>query len=98
MILVLLGLAIMFKSNYNLFDDVGTVPVSIFWIGFLHIYIWIVKKLAKWVNVWDWKEFEEGRGKRNEMFNDDKEAMKQDEDMNDEESEDNRVRDYRKVE
>lgn len=98
MILVLLGMAIMFKSNYNLFDDVGTVPVTVFWIGFLHIFILIVKKLAKWVNVWDWKEFEQGRGKRQETFNNDKEEMKNDEKINDEESEDNRVRDYHKME
>ena len=58
MILVLLGLAIVFNTQYDLFDDVATVPVVFFWSIFLLIFIEIVKKLAVLLNVWNYKKFE----------------------------------------
>jgi hypothetical protein len=58
MILVILGLSIVFEANYNFFDDVATVPILVFWVGFLHIFRIIVKKIAIFLNVWDYKNYE----------------------------------------
>lgn len=58
MILVLLGLAIVFKTQYDFFDDVATIPVVIFWCIFLYIFIEVVKKVAVLLNVWDYKKYE----------------------------------------
>lgn len=57
MILVILGLAIVFQANYNFFDDIATVPIIFFWTVFLFIFIEIVKKVAIFFNVWDYKKY-----------------------------------------
>ncbi len=54
---VILGLAIIFQTNYNFFDDVATIPIIIFWIGFLLIFIQIVIKIATTINIWDYKKY-----------------------------------------
>jgi hypothetical protein len=41
-ILVILGMAIVFQTNYNFFSDVATIPIVLFWIGFLFLFIFIV--------------------------------------------------------
>ncbi len=56
--LVILGLAIVFQTNYNFFNDVATIPISIFWVGFLLVFIQIVIKLATVVNMWDYKTYQ----------------------------------------
>lgn len=57
MILVILGIAIVFKAKYNFFDDIATIPIIIFWAGFLHIFIVVIKKIATLLNVWDYKNY-----------------------------------------
>jgi hypothetical protein len=54
MIFVILGLAIIFKTNYNLFDDVATIPNALFWMIFLYLFKWLMLKTAALLNVWDY--------------------------------------------
>ncbi len=42
MIFVILGMAIIFQSTYDFFEDIATVPIIIFWIAFLLLFILIV--------------------------------------------------------
>lgn len=58
MILVILGLAIIFKANYNFFDDVATIPIVAFWTVLVYFFIWLLEKLAILFNVWDYKDFQ----------------------------------------
>jgi len=60
MFLVILGIATMFQTNYNFFSDVAAIPVALFWIGFLQIFIFFVKKLGVLLNIWDYKKYKEG--------------------------------------
>ena len=55
---VILGFSIIFQTNYNFFDDVATIPVLIFWITLLLIFIQIVIKLGTTINIWDYQQYQ----------------------------------------
>lgn len=57
MILVIIGMAIIFETNYNFFSDVATIPIVLFWILFLFIFMFVVKKCAILLNIWDYKKY-----------------------------------------
>jgi hypothetical protein len=57
MILAIVGLAIMFKSNYNVFDDIAAIPIILFWLLLLFVFKWICDKFVKLFNIWDHNEF-----------------------------------------
>lgn len=57
MILVIIGMAIIFQTNYNFFSDVATIPIVLFWILFLFIFMFVVKKCAILLNIWDYKKY-----------------------------------------
>jgi len=58
MILAILGMAIVFRVNYNFFDDIATIPIIIFWVGFIFVFRMVIKRLAILFNIWDYKRYE----------------------------------------
>jgi len=57
MIFVMLGVGIIFNSNYNFLDDVATIPIIIFWIIITIIFIYLGKKLVLKANIWNYSKF-----------------------------------------
>lgn len=57
MFAVIVGIAIVYQAGYNAFEDVATIPVVLFWVGFLHLFTFIVKKIGICLNVWDYKKY-----------------------------------------
>lgn len=57
MFAVIIGIAIVYQAGYNAFEDVATIPVVLFWVGFIHLFTFLVKKIGIWINVWDYKKY-----------------------------------------
>ncbi len=57
MMLVLVGLSIIFKTNYNAFDDIATIPIILFWLIILSFCCYLCDKIAKYLNIWDYQIF-----------------------------------------
>ena len=53
----IMGLTTMFNTTYNLFDDIATIPIVIFWTFIIYFCAWILEKIAMKLNFWDYWTF-----------------------------------------
>ena len=66
MILAIVGLAIMFNKSYNVFNDIASIPIILFWLLLLFLFRWICDRIVKLISIWDYNIFQTSQNEENQ--------------------------------
>ena len=66
MILAIVGLAIMFNKSYNVFNDIASIPIILFWLLLLFLFRWICERICKLISIWDYNMFQTSQNQENQ--------------------------------